>query len=129
MKTIRDPHHGSVIEYKFENGKYYNRHVGTRNWVEIKKIHPTPARINTLACLNNVMTKRDILIFLSDVSNKEIAEYVTEQLELAGITEDPIIVTQDQAQKFKEWLAGKLADGDEVEVSIPFNSLIEPFEP
>lgn len=50
------------------------------------------------------MTKRDVLIFLSDVSNAEIVEYLVMHLEPDQVITEPMV------QRFKEWLAGKLAD-------------------
>lgn len=68
------------------------------------------------------MTKRDVLIFLSDVSNAEIVEYIVMQLE------PDQVITEEMAQRFKEWLAGKLADeapaDDEDEMSTDNNIYI-----
>ena len=56
------------------------------------------------------MTKQDILIFLSDVSNKDIADYVNSVFLEEASDPDVWVVTEQNAQKFKEWLAEKLAD-------------------
>ena len=48
-KVIKDPHHGGFSEWCVFDGRFYTRSETQTNWVEVKKIHPTPARIMVLA--------------------------------------------------------------------------------
>lgn len=50
---IADPHHEGACRWKWSGGKLYHNTHGAKRWVEVKKIHPTPARIKALASILN----------------------------------------------------------------------------
>ena len=52
IKTVKDPHHGGFNEWCLYYGRYYIRTECSAKWQEVKKVHPTPARISALATLN-----------------------------------------------------------------------------
>lgn len=50
--TVKDPHHEGFSEWCCVNKKFYIRNGSKSLWTEVKKIHPTPARI---AALNSLL--------------------------------------------------------------------------
>lgn len=45
----RDPHHQLDVEWKYERGRFYQRHDGQSKWTQMKRAHITPARVRVLA--------------------------------------------------------------------------------
>ena len=48
---VRDPHHNGFSFWSYWNRKFWHRSGTSGDWTEVKKIHPTPARIKVLAWL------------------------------------------------------------------------------
>lgn len=49
MKVARDPHYGGTAsEWGWDGHDLHHRAVGTSRWVKVRRVHPTPARIETL---------------------------------------------------------------------------------
>lgn len=51
VAVANDPHHGGGSQWKLSGGRYYHRSSQVAKWVEVKRLHPTPARIEALAWL------------------------------------------------------------------------------
>jgi len=48
-----DPHHENACEWRWDGRKLWHRARGVSKWVEVKRVHPTPARISMLNALIN----------------------------------------------------------------------------
>lgn len=48
---VRDPHHGGYNLWQWRRGRLHHKAVGCRNWVEVKRLSPTPSRILAVANL------------------------------------------------------------------------------
>jgi hypothetical protein len=77
--VVLDPHHEGACEWKWDGAHLWQKDRAVTKWNEVKRIHPTPARI---AALNSIMNS-DHLTRLADLE-KEVEGLRANALEAKG---------------------------------------------
>ena len=51
LLVLRDPHHEGAESFCYHNKQFYRRQGSRGKWQPIKKMHPTPKRVQMLMAL------------------------------------------------------------------------------